>query len=292
MYRFYLRRAFAGRSPDLLVMREGGRVVSGVGVNYRTLRLANGAKAPAALLTAGWTSPASRGRGFFSRLLASAVGVAADRGCSLALAFMRGDTASARVLRRLGAQMLPTTYLSAETEPSRLPIVNRIRVRSVTPASIESAAARDAAHGDARFDYPDLREWRLQFLERPHPVETLSIGDSTAIVERDGDTDRLQLLIGRPEERPEALGALARRARRGDRRFLAFALGEAPMERTGLPALTWKPGHFALLVTGHAKLAAALEVPERQGAPVPGELLSPSSPWHLGDWRIQPGDRM
>ncbi|HYS05940.1 MAG TPA: GNAT family N-acetyltransferase [Candidatus Dormibacteraeota bacterium] len=277
MYRFYLRRAFAGRPPDLLVMREGGRIVSGVGVNYRSVRLAGGGTVAAAILTAGWTAPKARGRGLFSRLIESAIGVVARRGRALALAFVREDNSSGRVLRRLGAHMLPTSYISFEPASSRLPAIGKTpRVRSVPPATIQSAAAREPVENAACFDYPGRLDWRGQFIERPDPVETLAIGDCAAIVERTGDTDRLQLLIGPPAERRAALEALVLRARRADRGFLAFALEETAPERTGPPGMTSKPGHFALLVTGRAKPAAA----------------SPGSPWRGVEWRIQPGDRM
>jgi hypothetical protein len=293
MYRFYLRRAFAGQSPDLLIMRERGRVVSGVGVNYRSLRLANGATIPAAILSAGWTSPARRGRGLFGRLMESAMVLAARRGCALALAFARGDNASARTLRRLGAHMLPTTYFSSDSGASPLPTTGmKPRVRSVPPATIQSAAAREAAGRAARFEYPRPEEWRLQFLERPCPVETLSIGGCMAIIERTAGTDRLQLLTGRPEERQAALETLVLRSRLADRRFLAFGLGEAAPERTGPPGMTTEPGHFALLVTAREKLAASLGIPAWQSAFAAGDLSSRCSPWYLGDWRIQPGDRM
>jgi len=292
MYRFYLRRAFAGQPPDLLVMREGGRIVSGVGVNYRSIRLANGATVPAAVLSAGWTLPANRGRGLFGSLMLSAIMLVARRGCALALAFARGANASTRTLRRLGAHLLPTTYFSSDSGGSALPaIAKRLRVRSVPPAAIQSAAARVDAGGAARFDYPRRQDWRLQFLERPHPVETLAIGDGLAIIERTGDSDRLQLLLGAPADTRAALGALVLRARRADRRFLAFGFGETP-ERTGPPGMTMEPGHFALLVTAREKLAAALEIPARRTLPAPGDLVSPDGPWRPGDWQIQPGDRM
>ncbi len=298
MYRFYLRRRFAGRAPDLLVVRQGGRAVSGCGVNYRSIRLANGATVGAGVLTGAWTLPEYRGRGLFGRVTDAALGVIARCGCALALAFVRERNASSGVLRRLGAEMLPTTYWSSALgmpagpadDPGRTS-GRGPRVRPVPAAFVRSAAARETALGTVRFDYPHPDEWRRQFLARPHPVETVAIGDCAAILERCGDVDRLLLLNGPPMETDVALGALARRARRGGRRFVSFQFGGRSTDRPGPAEMTPEPGHLTLFVTGREALAAALARTRREKNAA-GDGLSPRARARLATWMIQPGDRM
>src|SRR5881628_3056903 len=61
MVRWYLRRRFAGRAPDLVVLREKGRIVSGMGVSYRRVRRPGGGLLDVGIATAGWTLPEARG---------------------------------------------------------------------------------------------------------------------------------------------------------------------------------------------------------------------------------------
>jgi GNAT superfamily N-acetyltransferase len=279
MYAWYLRRPFAGMRPDLMVLREHGRVVAGTGMNYRRLRLEGGACIDVAILTAGWTLPEARGRGLFDHLVRASSRLAAERGCVLLLGFVTRDNSSARMMRRCGSTMLPTTYLFSP--PPRGPSGGDADAASARPSAsdaVEKALSSDPGSAAVRFDYPRREDWRSQFLDRPHAVETLAIGKCHAVVELTGGADRLQLLVGPVADRAAALAALAARARARNRCFFAFASGSPDPGLARALGLTWKAGDVTLLVLRPKELASAWGV---------------AGTWpSMGAWDIQSGDRM
>jgi hypothetical protein len=138
-------------------------------------------------------------------------------------------------------------------------------------------AALQPQHSNAvcRFHYPSTDAWRSQFIDRPHPVELLRVGDtSRAIIERVGDTDRLQWLDGNPDERGAAVAAIVARARRAERRFFMYstaALEECvPREHCGLKA---RAGFIVAVATR----------PEHEA-----RVRS----WSALPWWVQSGDRL
>jgi len=270
VHRWYLGREFAGRTPDLLVLRERGRAVAGMGLNYRLLRLATGSRLEVGIITSAWTLPESRGRGCFQALVRGSVPMAARKGCALLVAFGATENASARVFRRCGATLFPTAYLGAapgEEPPS--PHDGSRELREVDVAEIEASSTATGLGSATRFVYPDAAAWRSQYLRRPYPVQTLRAGESRIIVEQAGDTDRLVLLIGPPSERRSVLAALASRARRAGRGFFVFTTD--PSDGVIAQEAGWesKAGYLAALALGEAKAADG-----------------------LGPWEVQPGDRM
>ena len=111
-------------------------------------------------------------------------------------------------------------------------------------------------------------------VDRPDGVESLRVGATCrALVERVGDTDRLQWLDGDARERLAAIRAVMVRARRRGQKFFMYSTCPheiAAARRLGLAA---HPGYLMVLPL-HA----------RQAATVHG--------WAAMSWRVQSGDRM
>jgi GNAT superfamily N-acetyltransferase len=269
LFQWYLNRRFAGRGPDLLVAREMGEPVSGCGVNYRRVRIPGGAVRDAAIISAAWTLPGARGKGYFTKVAQESARHAADRGCELVLGFVTADNPSGRAMASCGSALLPSAYLTLDSAspppPHELPEIRQ--------AQAADAARRFASGGgNDSFQYPSRDAWEHQFLERPNPVEILRIGgDSLAVVEHTPDTDRLQWLSCDGGGSSDAVAALARRAFEAGRRFFAFGMrrwSEACAARAGLAR---EPGYLTCMPL--------------RGSPNPDNYFA-------GDWNVHSGDRM
>ncbi|PYQ11090.1 MAG: hypothetical protein DMH00_09175 [Acidobacteria bacterium] len=159
-YRWYLRREFAGRLPDLLVVRHPGEMVAGLGLNYRQVRLAGGALVEVGIVTAAWTLPAARGRGCLEALLRGSVRIAAQRGCVLLLAFVTRENGSSGVMRRCGSTMIPTAYLRSSPKDRRLRVdCKSLVLTAVDATEVETSFACRKAESAARFDYSRSQDW-------------------------------------------------------------------------------------------------------------------------------------
>lgn len=276
MYRWYLRRSLDGEVPDRLILMDGARAAAGCGVVYRQLRTQDGEVHRVSVVVAACTLPSARGRGCYARVLQAAADRSAVRGCAALLGFVTADNATGRGLRRLGAAAVPSAYLvSRDRAPFTEAGVLQLREAKVAddwPARAEARLRTEAA--PAGFHYPDARAWRSQMVDRPHGVQTLRIGASCrAVIERVGDTDRLQWLDGDVRERLAALRAIVARARCGRRKFFMYSTcphEAAAARRLGLAA---HPGYMMALAlqAGHA---------------------STVRDWASMSWRVQSGDRM
>jgi len=292
-YRWYLRREFAGRLPDLLVVRHPGEMVAGLGLNYRQVRLAGGALVEVGIVTAAWTLPAARGRGCLEALLRGSVRIAAQRGCVLLLAFVTRENGSSGVMRRCGSTMIPTAYLRSSPKDRRLRVdCKSLVLTAVDATEVETSFACRKAESAARFDYSRSQDWRSQYLQRPYSVETLSAGESKVIVEKVGDTDRLVLLIGPRAERRRVLAALAWRARQAGRNFFAFTMDPSDHELAGEEGWRSRPGYLAALGVARGRPAPVATLPELREIAADRKLKWPDPALALGPWQVHPGDRM
>jgi hypothetical protein len=274
MYRWYLQRASGGESPDRLVVLDGARVVASCGLAYRLVRTSDSAVHRVGLLVAACTAPGERGRGCFARVVGTAVDRSALRGCTAVLAFVTADNPSARVLQRSGATAVASAYLVSHARaPAGMTL--RLRAARVTPGWPARAAARlEGPPPQAGFIYPDASSWRAQMLERPHPVHALSVGTTCrALVERVGDTHRLQWLDGEPRERLAAIGALAAHAHRCRQRFFMYTTHPGEVAAAGRLGLIARPGYLM-----------ALPAESRRGPTVRA--------WAGMPWDVQSGDRL
>jgi hypothetical protein len=139
---------------------------------------------------------------------------------------------------------------------------------------MRAAARLQAPVAPALFHYPDAHAWRSQIVDRPHQVESVSIGATCrAVIETVGDTDRLQWLDGDERERVAGIRAVAVRARRRGRKFFMYSTCPREIAAVHRLGLVSHPGHM---------LALAL-----QAGPA-GALRD----WGGMSWRVQSGDRM
>ncbi|MGQ0833745.1 MAG: GNAT family N-acetyltransferase [Gammaproteobacteria bacterium] len=277
MYQWYLQRVFHGEAPDRLVLIDGRRAVATAGIAYRQLRTPDGAIHRVGIMVAACTAPGERGRGRFSRLWRDAIDHCATRGRSALLAFVTADNATCHELRRVGAAAIPSSYIISDDPPPEPTAV------APSVADVAHSEWRDYADGAlqlqcstavAGFHYPDVDAWRSQFVDRPHPVELVRVGDtSRAIIERVDDTDRLQWLDGDPQEQGAAIAAVVERARRVRRRFFMYSTAAAPASILQDCGLKVRPGFMMAMATQ----------PEHE--PVVRS-------WPTLPWRVQSGDRL
>jgi GNAT superfamily N-acetyltransferase len=211
IFRWHFRRPFGGRDPDTLAILKGGAPVSGFGLNYRQLAKSDGEVIDVAIVTAAWTLPRDRGRGYLLRLLRTAVARARERECSALLSFMTADNASAVLLRRAGAWSVPTFYLAGTARAAGEPSFDDSPSPNVTPRAASAPAVG--------FHYALHEDWRSQFIDRPLPTECIGSGDATAVVERTPDADRLLMLLAPPNGAAAMLERCARHARNAGRGF-------------------------------------------------------------------------
>ncbi len=276
MYRWYLQRSFAGEPPDRVVLMDGARAVAGCGLVYRQLRTQDGEIHRVSVVVAACTLPGARGRGCYGRVLQAAVERSAARGCAALLGFVTAENATGRGLARLGAAAIPSAYLVSRPRAA-LAQAGVLQLRDAKPTDdwpVQAAARAGAAPVPGGFHYPDAGAWRSQMVDRPHGVQALRVGAGCrAVIERVGDTDRLQWLDGAGRERLPVIRALVARACRGGRKFFMYstcAHEAAAARRLGLTA---HPGYL---------MALALQ---SGGA-------STVRDWPGMSWQVQSGDRM
>jgi hypothetical protein len=276
-------------------------MVAGVALTYRTMRLANDALILAATMTAGWTLPAVRRQGILTRLAHTTPGVAGRRGAALVLGFVRADNPSRAALLSAGYEESPTSYLTDGTPSGATRSAGRWRSTLATEATVGELFRLHALQGAGavRPAYPDRRVFCSQFLERPRPCELLRLEGNDgethawAAIEAAGGTDRLQLLLAPPAGRAECTAALRRLAAARDRRFFAYDSSSSQDEAWRELGLAVIPGRILVKAADEALLAAALGLGSgRPGPSVSASLLDSSSPWYLGPWRLECGDRM
>ena len=276
-YHWYLKREFHGEAPDRLVLAEGRQALATAAIAYRQLRTPDGTVHPVGIMVAACVPLGERGRGRFARLWKSAVNYCATRDCTALLGFVTADNASCLILRRARAVQIPSSYVISDDPPRESSAVAR-EVAEVGydawPDYAEGALQAQRSSAVAGFCYPDANAWRSQFIDRPHPVELLRVGDtSRAIIECVNETDRLQWLDGDPEDQGAAVAAVVARARRARRRFFMYSTTALPTTLLRDRWLKVRPGFMMAMPT-----RAEHEPVVRSWAGLP--------------WRVQSGDRL
>ena len=283
-YHWYLKRKFHGEAPDRLVLAEGGQVpaaaapvLATAGIAYRQLQTPDGTIHRVGVMVAACVPAREQGRGRFSRLWKSAVNYCATRDCTALLGFVTADNASCLILRRARAVQIPSSYVISDDPPAESSAV----APEVTDVAYD--AWRDYSDGAlqaqssttvAGFRYPDANAWRSQFIDRPHPVELLRVGDaSRAIIERVNETDRLQWLDADPEDQDMAVAALVERSRRTRRRFFMYSMTAPSVSLLRDCGLKVRPGFMMAMATRaeHERVVRG---------------------WARLPWRVQSGDRL
>ena len=272
-FRWYLQRPFQSRHPDTLIARDGELLVAGLGLNYRRVRSSDGRVHDVGVLTAAWTLPKYQGRGYFRRLVKTAMEIAASNGCEALLSFVIRRSASGLGLRRIGAAEVPTRYLflapgDALLRPPALPDVRALQADELPDLPRTGSGLA--------FHYDTIEEWTAQFLDRPHPTTLFEVGGGIAVLEHVDATDRLQFLHTPAQSETAALAAMASRAHAAGRDFFFFTTDEN---------LAARAVQFGLRQTEGAIMI--LELPNGRAS-----ALSPAPQWTSSSWHIQPGDRM
>ena len=294
-YRWAFERSVGGPPADQMVLRIDGRLRAGSAVSYRRVALASGAAVDAGVMTGSWTLPEVRGRGAFTRMIDESVRLASGRGAGLLLAFVTSDNPSARRLASAGSARFPTFYLFS-TEDTPVPrsavALHPVRDPDEVARHVMTVRAEEQA-GSTHFHYPDREVWISQFLQRPGQIEVLSVDDSSwAVVESAGSTDRVHLLVidpGTGLSVGDCIATLLRRALARNRSLFLFSTVPETREESLRLGLSVKPGYLTALVADEAALREALSAPRSEVTT--DALGDPASPWFLGDWDLQSGDR-
>lgn len=283
-YSWYLKREFQGEAPDRLVLVDSQQVLATAGIAYRQLMIPNGTIHRVGIMVAACVPPRERGRGRFMRLWKGAVEYCATRDCTALLGFVTADNASCLILRRARAVQIPTSYVmsddSAVNSIAGTPhLVDVVADAADFPLSGWPDFARAALQVQpsstvCRFHYPTIDTWRSQFIERPHPVELLRIGDSAlAVIEQVDDTDRLQWLHADPHGYGAAVAAIVARARLAGRRFFMYSTAAIPESDLRNCSLKVRPG-FIMAVPTRTEHEAHVRT------------------WATLPWQVQSGDRL
>jgi hypothetical protein len=288
-------RQMHGQPPtDYMLLSEDGGTLAGSGVSYREVLLPNNAAITVGIMTGSWTLPAARGRGFFSRIIEESIKITAARKGALLIAYVTTDNPSCRALLKSGAASFPTSYFilepnAGEAKTSAEPLAE---VGDISDQLIKQW--RQQYVGFARFGYQTLDDWRSQFLRRPSRPRVLARNaDEFVMIDEHGDTDRIVAYLGARGKSPsELLGAVLSRADSRGRKVFAFSSDPELSEFCLASGFTERPGFLTANVADWQLLASALGVKDQQQGNSNAVVADPQSPWFIGAWRMQSGDRM
>lgn len=295
MFDWAFSRQMCGQPPsDYILLSEGGETLAGSGVSYRQVLLPNDVAISVGIMTGSWTLPAARGRGFFSRLILESVKIAASRRGALLLACVTTDNPSCHALLRSGAAAFTTSYLI------RQPDAGEVETRAEAPAEVADISDtlinqwRQQYVGFARFGYQTPDDWRSQFLHRPSRPRVLTRNsDEFVMIDEDADTDRIVAYLGSQGRFPSGLfGVVLSRAVSRGKKVFAFCADPDLSEHCLASGFTERPGFITVHVANWHLLASALGVKNLQQGNSNALVTDPQSPWFIGGWRLQSGDRM
>lgn len=274
-YDWYLRRGFRGICGDILVRAEGTRVVAGMAMGHRQIRIGGGKIVDVHVISAGVTLRAEQGRGHYAALLQMAVERAREQRSAALVGFVTSDNGSGRGLQRLGARAIPSFYVFSGDPPRLRSAVRTLHTRRIGPD--EERVAREQAPAShscaAHFHYAREQDWRDQFVRRPNAVSAVRTGhDSLALVESVGSTDRLQWLACPDGKSARAIAALAAHSAALQRRFFFYTLDPLQAAAAQRAGLRVRKGYLMVQPTG--------------GSPEGWEALAHAR------WSVQSGDRL
>ncbi|GMU58128.1 MAG: hypothetical protein AMXMBFR33_72740 [Candidatus Xenobia bacterium] len=270
---------FFQRTPaDLMLIKKDGQTLAGSAVCYRRVRLPKG-EVKVGIMTGSWTLPEARGQGCFGRIIAESVELTRRAGGALLLAFVTHDNASRRQLERAGSGMVPSSYLFATPET---PVPTGPALSPGQGPLLELLSQR--YRGYNHFSYRDESELQANFLARFEPTELRQDADGLSVLEVKPDNVLLQLAT-----HPSVLAGPLGFALSTGRRFFLYSTRPEVTERASSLGLACKEGFMTVLLADEERLRAAT------GIQAPWEdsthLARPDSPWYLGPWDVQSGDR-
>lgn len=294
---WYFQRHTALPKPDLIVLKISGETAAGSAVSYRKVALPNDHEIDVGIMTGSWTLPQFRGQGCFARIIEESVQVTTNKSAALLLAFVTEENASFRQLAKAGAALFPASYLVSN--PLTHPAAGALQFRAVEKTNEVITAMFDrlekSSHGYCRLTYATAGDFRAQLVDRPGATEIL--GDSLGnfgIVERKESTDILQLCLAAEDDHPgiaKCMAGLLNHALARERRLFLYST-RSDVTRAGLSlGLQVKPGQLAVLATEGFQLPQALGVASPLRTSESSQLAQADSPWFLGEWNVQSGDR-
>jgi hypothetical protein len=267
-YEWYVARPFNYRKSHTLVRVNGTAIVSGMALCYRQVKVGQGPPIQISVISAAGTLPSERRQGHYATLLSSALEHCGDSGSVAALGFVTRQNASGRGLARLGAEAIPSFYITSASRRSGLQQVLRVNrsttIRSAgTEVNISEAFAMRAQQQCERrgpenspvahFHYENTDDWKRQFIHRPRAVRALRLGhDSMALTETVGETDRLQWLCCPGEKVTRYIADLARTSAVRGRGFFMYTLSACEAAAARRAGLRIREGHLMLLPTGRS----------------------------------------
>jgi hypothetical protein len=257
-YEWYVARPFNYRKSHTLVRVNGTAIVSGMGLCYRQVKVGQGPPIQISVISAAGTLPSERRQGHYATLLSSALEYCGDSGSVAALGFVTRQNASGRGLARLGAEAIPSFYITSASRRSGLQQVLRVNrsttIRSAgTEVNIGEAFAMRAQQQCERRGPGNSPVAHFHFIHRPRAVRALRLGhDSMALTETVGETDRLQWLCCPGEKVTRHIADLARTSAVRGRGFFMYTLSSCEAAAARRAGLKIREGHLMLLPTGRS----------------------------------------
>ena len=292
--RWFFSRTVGGPQADRLVVADRGTLLAGTALSHRRLRLANGADVPIGILTGAWTLPRARNQGLFSRLSAEALVLGRKRGLAMILAFVTDENPSSHALARLGFAGVPARYCIAgpgTSSHSQAPAP--VALPPGEMARYLAGRTEAARTGTVHLAYQTLDEWSSQFLERPYPTRILRLGgDARAVLEEVRDTDRIQLLLGDGEDWRGLLESIHAWCGTRQRKVFLYCTASEIGRAAADAGFDCRGACIRIAVADAAVLGGAVGVAGQAGLADAGSLVDPGSPWFLGRWEVQTGDKM
>ena len=292
-FRWVYQRAMQNQpAPDYLVLKEGEAVIAGSGVNYREVLLRNGRAVTAGIMTGSWTLPEARGKGCFNRMIQESVRLTEQRGGALLLAFVTQENPSCRQLWKAGAAQISTSYWNAPPRASTVSPRYPFREVACIPEELFNRWS-NAKEGSARFGYTSFADWQSQFVNRPAKILLLQHGHDFAVLEDHQDTFRLRAYLGEDGEVDiDFLGHLRDYSSQRGKKLFHFCTDPETAENLQDTSFIKKPGYITVLVADWKRLGEALGQTAPEAVLPHTVVAQPTSPWFLGCWRLQAGDRM
>ena len=294
LYKWCFDRQIGDLKADIMIFKQDEKIIAGSAVTYRKALLGKSV-INVGIMTGSWTVPEARGQGCFTTIIEESLSLASLKGAALLIAFLTESNTSFRRLASAGSSLFPTHYLFSD---QNTPIPESGHV--VSPASdiqkgIETIFENLRKHQDSfvHFTYT-LKEWASQFWERPGEIEFLRIGDiGLAIIEKKGDFDRV-LFLSLEEERAftDCIKALLKRALENGQKLFLFTTSAFWKDECLKLGLGRAPGYLTALVADENALMKIYPGVSRLPANIVHEFYEPVSPWYIGSWDIQSGDRM
>lgn len=258
------RRRAGGPGADLLVVERGGALLAGSAVIYRRATRAGRAPETLGCMTGSWTLPEARRQGWFAALTEASAQRAAERGCTLLVAWAAATNGSTGTLLRLSSRIVETAYLTAPAD------ADGASVSEIPAAEVESAFRRRVLPSEYSYLVYTASEWTGQMIRRPRPTKSIRLSDGTVALI--GEAPARDVLLDVSGIGTDTLLNCAEKAaaygRRRGRRLHLYTADPATMAAAGSRGFESRPGYFYQI-----------------------ELV-PSTPAGAERWWFSDGDRM